>query len=84
MKHVFPWLGDNARNVRVLVDIEGRMVAAAQVQGNGARDPFIAATRDELKHMQQYFERNRGIYEQPFELGLSACPEEDLPSWVIE
>lgn len=84
LKHVFPWLGDDACNVRVLVDTEGEMLAAAQVQRNGARDSFTAATRDELKDMQQYFERNRGIYERPAELGLSACPEDDLPSWVIE
>ena len=84
IKHIFPWVSDNACSVRVLVDIEGEMLAAAQVQRTGASNSFSVATREEFKDMQQYYERNRGIYERPVELGLSACPEDDLPSWVIE
>lgn len=84
LKHVFPWVSEQACNIRVLVHVEGEMIAAAQVQRNEGEDSFQCATREEMKHLQQFYELNRGIYWRPAELGLTACPEDDLPSWVID
>lgn len=83
MVHTFEWERVQ-RNVRFVIDIESWMLTAAQVQRAESAESFEAATRYEMKDIEQFLERDHTIYKQPLEFGLIACERGTLPVWVID